>query len=165
MNLPAICIKRPVFTIVLSLIIMTLGGIFYNKLQIRGIPNIAPPIISVSANYPGADALYMEKQITTRLEKELKLLKNLDFISSESSVGTSNITLSFKLDSNIEIALNDVRSKISDLNHIFPDDMKQPSVAKLDADSWPSIWISINSDRHDNLELTRIADDQIKSNP
>ncbi len=163
MNLPAICIKRPVFTIVLSLIIMTLGGIFYNKLQIRGIPNIAPPIISVSANYPGADALYMEKQITTRLEKELKLLKNLDFISSESSVGTSNITLSFKLDSNIEIALNDVRSKISDLNHIFPDDMKQPSVAKLDADSWPSIWISINSDRHDNLELTRIADDQIKS--
>jgi len=57
---------------------MTLGGIFYNKLQIRGIPNIAPPIISVSANYPGADALYMEKQITTRMEKELKLLKNLD---------------------------------------------------------------------------------------
>jgi len=163
MTLPAICIKRPVFTIVLSLIIMTLGGIFYTKLQIRGTPNIAPPIISIRAQYPGADALYMEKQITTRMEKELKVLKNLEFMSSESSVGTSNITLSFKLDTNIEIALNDVRSKISDLNHIFPDDMKQPSVAKLDSDSWPSIWISINSDRHDNLELTRIADDQIKS--
>lgn len=163
MTLPALCIKRPVFTIVLSLIIMTLGGIFYTKLQIRGTPNIAPPIISIKAQYSGADALYMEKQITTRMEKELKTLKNLDFMSSESSVGTSNITLSFKLDTNIEIALNDVRSKISDLNYIFPDDMKQPSVAKLDSDSWPNIWISINSDRHDNLELTRIADDQIKS--
>ena len=163
MTLPALCIKRPVFTIVLSLIIVTLGGIFYTKLQIRGTPNIAPPIISISANYSGADALYMEKQITTPIEKELKLLKNLEFMSSESSVGASNITLSFKLDTDIEIALNDVRSKISDLNYIFPDDMKQPSVAKLDSDSWPSIWISINSDSHDNLELTRISDDQIKS--
>ena len=84
-------------------------------------------------------------------------------MSSESKVGESNITLSFKLDTDIEIALNDVRSKISDLSYIFPDDMKQPSVAKLDSDSWPSMWISINSDRHDNLELTKIADDQIKS--
>ena len=163
MTLPALCIKRPVFTIVLSLIVMTLGGVFYTKLQIRGTPNIAPPIISINAQYSGADALYMEKQITTRMEKELKTLKNLDFMSSESKVGQSNITLSFKLDTDIEIALNDVRSKISDLNYIFPDDMKQPSVAKLDSDSWPSIWISINSDRHDNLELTKIADDQIKS--
>lgn len=163
MTLPEICIKRPVFTIVLSLIIMTLGGIFYTKLQIRGTPNISPPIISVRAEYPGADALYMEKQITTRIEEQLKTLKNLDFISSESTVGESGITLSFKLDADIEIALNDVRSKISDMSSIFPDDMKPPSVAKLDSDSWPSLWISINSDRHDNLELTKIAYDQIKS--
>jgi len=163
MKLPAICIERPVFTIVLSLIIMTLGGMFYTKLQIRGTPNINPPIISIRAEYQGADALYMERQITTRMEKELKTLKNLDFMSSQSVVGASNITLSFKLDTDIEIALNDVRSKISDLSPIFPDDMKPPSVAKLDSDSWPSFWISINSDRHDSLELTRIADDKIKS--
>jgi hypothetical protein len=96
---------------------MTLGGVFYTKLQIRGTPNIAPPIISINAQYSGADALYMEKQITTRMEKELKTLKNLDFMSSESKVGQSNITLSFKLDTDIEIALNDVRSKISDLKN------------------------------------------------
>lgn len=163
MKLPEICIKRPVFTIVLSLIIMTLGGIFYTKLQIRDTPNIMPPIVSVTANYPGADALYMEKQITTRIEKELKTVKNLDSMSSSSSAGQSNITLSFKLDTNIEVALNDVRSKISDLSNIFPDDMHQPSVSKLDSDAWPSIWIAITSDRHDNLELTQIAEDQINS--
>jgi HAE1 family hydrophobic/amphiphilic exporter-1 len=163
MKLPELCIKRPVFTIVLSLIIMTLGAIFYTKLQIRGTPNIMPPIVSVTAKYDGADALYMEKQITTRMEKELKTVKNLDFMSSESTVGQSNITLSFKLDANIEVALNDVRSKISELSSIFPDDMNQPSVAKLDSDAWPSLWISINSNRHDNLELTRIAEDQINS--
>ncbi|NRB10332.1 MAG: efflux RND transporter permease subunit [Rickettsiaceae bacterium] len=163
MLLTDICIKRPVFTIVLSLIIMTLGGVFYTKLQIRGTPNISPPIININANYSDADALYMEKQITTRIEKAVKNVKNLKSISSKSSAGSSNISLLFDLDADIEIALNDVRSKISKLSNIFPDDMALPQVEKLDADAQPSLWLSINSDRHDDLELTRISDNEIKS--
>jgi HAE1 family hydrophobic/amphiphilic exporter-1 len=163
MLLSDICIKRPVFTTVLSLIIITLGAIFFTKLQIRDTPNINPPIITVQSQYEGADALYMERQITTRLEKELKTLKNLDFMSSESTVGESSIVLSFKLDTDIEIALNDVRSKVSGISNRLPDDMQAPSISKMDSDSFPSLWLSINSDRHDSLELTRISDDQIKS--
>lgn len=162
MTLPDICIRRPVFTIVLSLIIVTLGGIFYTRLQVRETPNIMPPIVSVKAQYDGADPLYMEKQIATRIEKQLKTVKNLDYMSSTSSVGESDITLVFKLDTDIEVALNDVRSKVSDISSIFPDDMQMPSVSKLDSDSWPSLWISVNSERHTALELTRIVDDQIK---
>ncbi len=163
MRLPEICIRRPVFTIVLSLIIMALGGIFFTKLQIRGTPNINPPIITIRSEYPGADAMYMEKQITQRIEKAIKTVNNLDDMSSSSSVGESEIMLSFSLDTNIEIALNDVRSLISDISRAFPDDMKMPTVAKMDADAWPSFWISVNSDRHDSLELTQISDNQIKS--
>jgi HAE1 family hydrophobic/amphiphilic exporter-1 len=163
MLLSDICIKRPVFTIVLSLIILTLGTIFFTKLQIRGTPNINPPIITVQSFYDGADALYMERQITTRLEKVLKTIKNLEFMSSESSVGVSTIILSFKLSADIEIALNDVRSKVSDITNSLPDDMQAPSVSKFDSDSFPSLWLSINSDRHDSLELTRITDTQIQS--
>ena len=163
MQLPEICIRRPVFTIVLSLIIMSLGAIFFTKLQVRGTPNINPPIITVRSDYPGSDALYMEKQITTRIEKALKTIKNLESMSSSSSVGESMIILAFDLDTDIEVALNDVRSMISDINQIFPDDMKPPSVAKMDSDAWPSFWISINSSKHDDLELTRISDNQIKS--
>lgn len=69
----------------------------------------------------------------------------------------------FSLDTDIEIALNDIRSLISDISKSFPDDMKMPTVAKMDSDAWPSFWITINSDRHDNLELTHISDSQIKS--
>lgn len=163
MQLPEICIRRPVFTIVLSLIIMSLGAIFFTKLQVRGTPNINPPIITVRSDYPRSDALYMEKQITTRIEKALKTIKNLESMSSSSSVGESMIILAFDLDTDIEVALNDVRSMISDINQIFPDDMKPPSVAKMDSDAWPSFWISINSSKHDDLELTRISDNQIKS--
>ena len=163
MQLPEICIRRPVFTIVLSLIILSLGAIFFTKLQVRGTPNINPPLITVRTEYPGADALYMERQITQRIEKALKTVKNLESISSTSAVGESNIMLAFDLEADIEIALNDVRSMISDLGQIFPDDMKMPSVAKMDSDAWPSLWISINSSRHDELELTRISDNEIKS--
>lgn len=163
MQLPEICIKRPVFTIVLSLIILSLGAIFFTKLQVRGTPNVNPPLITVRSEYPGADALYMERQITGRIEKALKTVKNLDSISSTSTVGESNIMLAFTLEADIEVALNDVRSKISDISQIFPDDMKMPSVAKMDSDAWPSLWISVNSSRHDELELTRISDNEIKS--
>ena len=163
MQLPEICIRRPVFTTVLSLIILSLGAIFFTKLQVRGTPNINLPLITVQSEYPGADALYMERQITQRIEKTLKTVKNLESISSTSAVGESNIMLAFSLEADIEIALNDVRSMISDVSQIFPDDMKMPSVAKMDSDAWPSLWISINSSRHDELELTRISDNEIKS--
>lgn len=163
MQLPEICIKRPVFTIVLSLILMALGGIFFTKLQIRGTPNINPPIITITSIYPGADAMYMEKQITTRIEKAVKTVSNLEDMSSSSSVGQSQIMMFFSLDADIEVALNDIRSLISDTSKSFPDDMKMPTVAKMDSDAWPSFWITINSDRHDNLELTQISNNQIKS--
>lgn len=163
MQLPEICIKRPVFTIVLSMIILSIGAIFFTKLQVRGTPNINPPLITIKSEYPGADALYMEQQITQRIEKAVKTTKNLHSMSSKSSLGESMITLAFDINADIETALNDVRTTVSDLSQIFPDDMKMPSVAKMDSDAWPSLWISINSSRHDDLELTRISDNDIKS--
>ena len=162
MLLSEICIKRPVFATVLSLMIVTLGAIFFSKLQIRGIPDIDQPIITVSASYPGADALYMEREITTRIEKALKTVKNLDYISSSSSTGSSNITLSFKLSADIEIALNDVRSKISEISYMFPSDMTSPSVSKMDSDSFPSLWLTITSDVYDSMTLTRIIEDNVQ---
>ncbi|RTK92354.1 MAG: efflux RND transporter permease subunit [Rickettsiales bacterium] len=163
MQLSETCIKRPVFTTVLSLMIVALGAIFFTKLEVRGTPNISPPLITVQSSYPGADAFYMERQITQIIEKELKTTKNLETMSSTSSTGSSNVMLMFKLDADIEIALNDVRSKISDIVQSFPDDMKAPSVSKMDADAWPSFWLTITSSNHDELELTRICDNQIKS--
>lgn len=163
MLLSKICIKRPVFATVLSLVIVALGAIFFTKLQIRGTPDISVPIINVEAHYAGADALYMEKEITTRIEKALKTVKNLDYITSQSSTGESSITLSFLLSTDIEVALNDVRSKISDITYMFPQDMKAPSVAKLDADSFPSLFISVESDQYSDLELTKIVEDNLQT--
>jgi HAE1 family hydrophobic/amphiphilic exporter-1 len=163
MQLSDICIKRPVFTIVLSLIVITLGAIFFTKLQVRETPNVNPPVITIRSSYSGADAAYMERQITTPIEKAVKTIKNLKAMSSSSSIGSSMVILEFDLDADIEVALSDARSMVSDIIPQFPNDMDAPAIAKMDSDAWPSFWISVNSNRHDNLELTKISDDQIKS--
>jgi HAE1 family hydrophobic/amphiphilic exporter-1 len=156
------CIKRPVFTSVISLMLITLGAIFYTKLEVRDTPNVNSPSLTVEARYEGADGLYMEKKVTTPLERVLKTVKNLEIMTSQSSMGTTYINLKFKADADIEVAINDVRSKIADIGYAFPDDMRLPSVSKTDRSNQPSIWISISSARYDNLELTKIVENQIK---
>lgn len=130
MLLSEICITRPVFATVLSLIIMILGAISFTKLDIRGTPDIALPVITITAQYPGADSRYMEKEVTTRLETALKTVKNIDSITSKSTTGSSVITLTFLLSTDIELALNDVRAKISNISYLLPLDMKSPNIAK-----------------------------------
>ncbi|MCC8398320.1 MAG: efflux RND transporter permease subunit [Rickettsia endosymbiont of Labidopullus appendiculatus] len=163
MYLSEICIKRPVFATVLSLVIVILGAVFFTKLQIRDTPDISSPVITVYADYPGADALYMEKEITTRIEKVLKTIKNLDSITSQNATGSSYIVLTFLSSANIEASLNEVRSKIAEISYIFPKDMQAPYIGKQDANNFPSLFLSISSDVYNNLQLTQIAQENIVS--
>lgn len=156
MFLSNICIRRPVFATVLSLIIVLLGLMFYSRLQIRGIPDVDPPIITIESNYHGADAAYMEHNVTSVIEKVLRTLKNVDHIESTTSSGSSEISIIFTLNTNIEEALNDVRSKITSVYDRFPKGMTAPTVSKMDADSWPSLWIVAQSNTYSDLELTDI---------
>ncbi|MCC8399407.1 MAG: efflux RND transporter permease subunit [Rickettsia endosymbiont of Platyusa sonomae] len=163
MYLSEICIKRPVFATVLSLVIVILGAVFFTKLQIRGIPDISFPVITVHAYYPGADALYMEKEITTRIEKALKTIKNLDSITSQSATGSSHISLTFLSSANIEVSLNDVRSKIAEISRIFPKDMQAPRVSKQDGNKSADLILTVSSDVYSDLQLTKIVQESVKS--
>ncbi|WP_250311013.1 efflux RND transporter permease subunit [Rickettsia endosymbiont of Oedothorax gibbosus] len=163
MYLSEICIKRPVFATVLSLVIVILGAVFFTKLQIRGIPDISFPVITVHAYYPGADALYMEKEITTRIEKALKTIKNLDSITSQSATGSSHISLTFLSSANIEVSLNDVRSKIAEISRIFPKDMQAPRVSKQDGNKFVDLILTVSSDVYSDLQLTKIVRESVKS--
>jgi HAE1 family hydrophobic/amphiphilic exporter-1 len=156
MLISEICIKRPVFATVLSLVIVVLGVMFYSKLPLRGIPDIDPPIIFVSANYDGADASYMERNITVPMEKILRTIKNVDYTQSTSSSGSSSITIVFTLSTNINDALSDIRSKIASISDRFPEDMRPPSIEKMDSDAWPAFWMVAESDSYDDMTLTNI---------
>src|SRR6185503_6643680 len=104
MSLSSISIKRPVLAIVMSITIMLFGGIGFSFLGVREYPSIDPPIITVRTSYTGANADVIESQITEPLEKAINGIAGIRNISSASNQGSSNITVEFNLDENLEAA-------------------------------------------------------------
>ena len=157
MLLSDVSIKRPVVCIVLTLLILIVGGLSFKNLAVREYPNIETPVVSVSADYPGAAAEVVETQITDPLEAQLSTIDGVKLMRSDSGAGRSRISLEFDLRRNIDEAANDVRDKVGRVVNSFPQEVQAPQVEKADADSDPIIIISINSERYTRLELAEMA--------
>jgi HAE1 family hydrophobic/amphiphilic exporter-1/multidrug efflux pump len=162
MSLSTLSIKRPVFTIVINLTIILFGIIGYSYLGVREFPSIDPAQISVRTNYTGANADIIESQITEPLEKAINSIDGIRNITSSSNQGSSNITIEFKLEKNLEEAANDVRDKVSQAVRSLPQDIDAPPVvSKADADSDPIITMTAQSDTKNALELSDYAENVI----
>lgn len=162
MSLSTLSIKRPVFTIVINLTIILFGIIGYTYLGVREFPSIDPAQISVRTNYTGANSDIIESQITEPLEKAINSIDGIRNITSSSNQGSSNITIEFKLEKNLEEAANDVRDKVSQAVRSLPQDIDAPPVvSKADADSDPIITMTVQSDTKNTLELSDYAENVI----
>ena len=128
MSLSTTSIKRPVFTIVINLMLILFGVIGYTFLGVREYPSIDPAIVSVRTNYSGANADIIESQITEPLEKAINSIDGIRNISSSSNQGSSRINIEFNLSKNLEEAANDVRDKVSQAVRSLPDDIDSPPV-------------------------------------
>jgi multidrug efflux pump len=162
MNLPSICINRPVLSIVLSLLIVLFGVIGYSYLGVREYPNVDPPIITVSTSYTGANADVIESQITEPLEESINGIAGIRSLTSSSSDGRSRITVEFELGVDMEAAANDVRDRVSRAIHDLPPDVDPPTVSKADADASPIVAMTVQSDKRSLLELSAFANDIFK---
>lgn len=162
MSISTTSIKRPVLAIVMNLIIILFGVIGYNFLGIREYPSIDPAIVSVRTSYPGANSDIIESQITEPLEKSINSIDGIRNISSSSNQGTSNITIEFNLDKNIDEAANDVRDKVSQAARSLPKDIDGlPIVSKADANSDAIISMTIQSDKRGVTDLSDFAENVI----
>jgi hydrophobe/amphiphile efflux-1 (HAE1) family protein len=162
MSLSTLSIKRPVLTIVMNLALILFGIIGYTYLGIREFPSIDPAQISVRTSYAGANADIIESQITEPLEKAINSIDGVRNISSSSAQGSSNITIEFNLNKNLEEAANDVRDKVSQAVRSLPQDIDAPPVvSKADADSEPIITMTVQSDNKNVLELSDYAENVI----
>ncbi len=162
MSLSTLSIKRPVFTIVVNLTIILFGIIGYTYLGVREFPSIDPAQISVRTNYTGANSDIIESQITEPLEKAIYSIDGIRNITSSSNQGSSNITIEFKLEKNLEEAANDVRDKVSQAVRSLPQDIDAPPVvSKADADSDAIITMTVQSDTKNTLELSDYAENVI----
>lgn len=159
MDLAELSVKRPVLSLVMSIIIVLFGGIGFKFLGVREYPSIDPPIITVRTSYTGANADVIQSQITEPLEKVINGIEGIRTISSASNLGSSSITVEFNLGTDLEAAANDVRDKVSQGLRQLPQDIDAPPVvSKADANSDAIISMTLVSDTRDPLEVSDYAE-------
>ncbi len=157
MGLWSLSIRRPILSIVMSLVILIFGIISYLYLGVREYPAVDPPVVTVTTSYPGANPDIIESQITQPLEESISGIAGIRTITSVSSYGRSTIRVEFTVDQDLEAAANDVRDRVSRAVRLLPPDVDPPVVQKVDADAFPIIVLTVQSDKRSLLELTDIA--------
>ena len=150
-------IKRPVFAWVVSLVLIVFGLVAFSRLALREYPDIDPPVVSISTNYPGASASVIETRITQVIEDRIAGVEGVRFINSRSQDGRSNISIEFRIDRDIESAANDVRDRVSGIVDLLPDEADPPEVEKADADDDVILWLNLASEKLSTPELTDYA--------
>lgn len=139
MNIPSLCIRRPVFTIVISLMMIILGVMAFHDLPVRYLPDIDKPVISISTAYPGASPQLIEQEVTTPIENELAGISGVDNMHSTSSLGMSQVKIRFNLGVNISEQLDDIRNKLASIRKHMPSDVEPPVIRKVDGGGNPAV--------------------------
>ncbi|PWC34336.1 efflux RND transporter permease subunit [Azospirillum sp. TSO35-2] len=162
MVLSDISVRRPVLATVMSLALMLIGIVSYQRLSVREYPKIDEPVVTVETTYKGASAQIIESQVTQTLEDSLAGIEGIDVMSSISRAEKSQITLRFRLDRNVDVAASDVRDRVGRVRAALPSEIDEPVIAKVEADAQPIIYLAFSSDRHSPLEVTDFADRYVK---
>ncbi len=142
MKLDEFCIRRPAFTIVISLLFIVLGLACYQKLSLRYLPSYVVPVVSISTDYPSASSDIVETQVTSVLEDAMSGIHGLQFITSQSSNGSSQITLTFKLGTDLNVAAEDVRANVAKIVAQLPPGIEPPQVSKTDPNANPILFFA-----------------------
>ena len=157
MQLPELSIRRPVFATVLSMLIVLIGAVSFNRLVVREYPKIDNPTVTVETRYVGASSAVIESQVTKILEDSLSGVEGLDVITSISRQEQSQITVKFLLTRDPDAAASDVRDKVSRVRQRLPAGIDEPVIAKVEADAFPVIWFSLSSETLNTLQLSDLA--------
>ncbi|MFM2275435.1 MAG: hypothetical protein RL211_1307 [Pseudomonadota bacterium] len=162
MQLAETSIRRPVFATVLSLLIVLIGAVSFNRLNVREYPKIDEPVVSVQTRFGGASSEVIEGQVTKVLEDSLAGIEGVDVITSSSRQERSQISIRFSLARDADSAAADVRDKVSRVRQRLPQGIDEPVIAKVEADAFPVIFLTLSSDTHSSLQLSEMANSLVK---
>ncbi|WP_036301080.1 efflux RND transporter permease subunit [Methylotenera sp. L2L1] len=147
MTLPELSIKRHVLAWMLSGVIVLFGIISYNRIGVDRLPAIDFPIIMVTTTLRGANPDVVDTSITSIIESAINTTPGIEHIQSSSSPGVSSISITFSLDKDIDVAYNEVQSKVNQVLRRLPTDTDPPSVQKVDTNASAVIWLALSGDR------------------
>jgi HAE1 family hydrophobic/amphiphilic exporter-1 len=160
MKISSFTTARPVFTCMVTLIVIILGGVALTRLPIDLLPEIAYPVLSINTEYGSAAPEEVEKLVTERIESAVSVIQGIKEVTSESSEGNSRVRVSFTWGTNLDAASNDVRDRLDRVINSLPEEAERPQIRKFDPNSAPILIYGAASNL-DPIELRRLIDDQI----
>ena len=161
MNLSRLFIERPVATLMLVLAMALFGALAYVQLPVNDLPQVDFPTLRVSASLPGANPETMANTVATPLERQLATVAGIESMSSQSSQGSTNITLQFELERDIDAAAQDVQTAIAQAARNLPAGMDPPQLRKINPADSPILYLALSAERLPLTELDALADSRI----
>ena len=163
MKISEFSVHRPVFAIVISLLLVVVGLVCLSRLwqTVREFPDINPPIVSIDTSYRGASAQIVETKITQPIEDRIAGVELIDKLRSSSADERSRITVEFDLERNVDEAANDIRDRVGRVIDDLPVEADPPEIAKADSNDDPIIYLNLSSSTMNVLDLTDFAERNI----
>ena len=158
MNISELCIRRPVFASVFSMMLVIFGVVALERLALREYPDISRPVVSISTTYRGASASVVENKVTQAIEDRVAGIEGILKLESDSEEERSSIRIEFDSDRDIDAAANDVRDRIARVLGQLPKEVDPPQIVKSDSSAEPVMNLSFNSDQMTPLEVTDYAE-------
>lgn len=162
MNLTEISIKKPVFAWMVMASFIIFGYLCFRELGVSEKPDVDFPVVSVSVGWEGAAPEVVELDIIDILESSLLSVEGIKQITSQARRGRADVTLEFEIDTDIDVAVQEVQSILSSAQRRLPDDIDAPVVRKSNPEDRPIMWLSITSSEMSKKELMTFVRDQIK---
>ena len=160
-KLAEVCIRRPVFAVMIILALVVVGAAAHGQLGVDRFPSVDLPTVTVRTSLPGASPEEVESVLSQRIEEVVNTVEGISEMRSISGAGTSLVIATFNLDRNVDVAAQDVRDRVATVVRDLPPDVRPPIVGKQDNDSAPVLTIALSGDRP-LRELTEIADKTVK---
>ncbi|KKB10903.1 multidrug transporter AcrB [Devosia geojensis] len=160
-TLAALFVRRPVLAAVVNALIVVAGLAAFFGVEVRELPRVEQPVLSVSTSFPGAAAETVDREVTAVIEGAVARVQGVTAISSSSSNGQSRVTLEFSESTNLDVATSDVRDALGRATRTLPDDVDDPTIFKADADAQPVMRLAVTSDAMSIAELSEVVEDII----
>ena len=160
-DLPSLAIRRPILIFVANLLIVIAGIAAIFGIEVRELPDVDRPVVSVNANYPGASPETMDAEVTSIVEGAVARVSGVLEIRSSSEENNSRIRIEFSPSTNLDIAASDVREAVNRVERELPDDVEQLTVVKADSDAEPVVSLAVYSGQLDEDELTRVVENDL----
>ena len=152
MNITEVCIRRPVLAWMLMAATIVFGGVALSRIGISQFPDVDSPTISVSVTWEGAAPEVMEHDVVEPLEEAVMQVEGIKSLTSSSRQGSSNITIELDISRNIDLALQDVQTKVSQAQNRLPRDIDPPVISKSNPEDNPILWLGLSGPYSPQME-------------